>query len=144
MNRAPLIICRNIAKTYQLGSSRVDALRQVSFSVSVGEFVALKGPSGSGKSTLLNICGMLDDADTGKYLFDGKLCGDEEQRTLIRRQRIGFVFQNFGLIPVMSAYENIEYPLLLAGVDADKRKVAVEWILDAVGISEFQAHLQTT
>jgi len=139
--KTPLIICRDIAKTYQLGSNRVRALKRISFTVSIGEFIALKGPSGSGKSTLLNICGMLDHCDEGKYLFDGKIIATEQERTLIRRQRIGFVFQNFGLIPVMSAYENIEYPLLLAGMDAKGRKSAVQWVLDAVGISEFQNHL---
>ncbi len=139
--KPPLIICRDIAKVYHLGNNRIHALKHASFTVSSGEFIALKGPSGSGKSTLLNICGMLDSCDEGQYLFDGKSIDTEQERSFIRRQHIGFIFQNFGLIPVMSAYENIEYPLLLAGVDAKGRKHAVEWVLDAVGISEFQKHL---
>jgi len=137
----PLITCKNIAKTYHLGDNRVDALKRISLTVSSGEFIALKGPSGSGKSTLLNICGMLDQCDEGTYLFEGRMCNDQQQRTLIRRHKIGFVFQNFGLIPVMSAYDNIEYPLLLAGMAIKERRSAVGWILDAVGISEFRNHL---
>ncbi len=138
--RTPLLICKNITKNYQLGNNRVEALKQVSLTVDAGEFIALKGPSGSGKSTLLNICGMLDIPDQGEYIFDGKKYADVQQRTLLRRQRIGFVFQNFGLVPVMTAYENIEYPLLLAGMNARARKAAVNSVMEAVGISGFQNH----
>ena len=141
MNDVPLMVCRNMTKTYHSGEHRLEALKRISFIVSRGEFIALKGPSGSGKSTLLNICGMLDQCDEGEYIFEGKICSDSQQRTLIRRHKIGFVFQNFGLIPVMSAYDNIEYPLLLAGMAAKERLSAVQWILDAVGISEFRHHL---
>ena len=135
MNTIPLLECRHVSKAYQLGDNSIEALKQVSFTVSSGEFVALKGPSGSGKSTLLNICGMLDTVDNGLYLFKGDECHNAKLRTAIRRQCIGFVFQNFGLIPVMTAYENIEYPLLLLGVEAKIRKKSVDWIMDAVGIN---------
>jgi len=139
--KAPLLILENISKSYRQGGALVSALHQVSFRVKEAEFIALKGPSGSGKSTLLNICGMLDQCDEGEYRFEGRICNDQWQRTLLRRHKIGFVFQNFGLIPVMSAYDNIEYPLLLSGMSAKERHSAVEWILDAVGISEYQHHL---
>ena len=119
MNQLPLIQCNHISKTYHSGSNHIEALKDVSFTVSSGEFIALKGPSGSGKSTLLNICGMIDTPDAGEHLFEGKKHQYAESRTMARRRRIGFVFQNFGLIPVMTAYENIEYP----AADAPQRRM---------------------
>jgi len=115
---------RGVAKRYHLGEATVAALTDVTLTIQRGEFTALSGPSGSGKSTLLNICGLLDAADSGSYRLE-----DEEvmqltaaARTRRRRQHIGFVFQNFNLVPVMTAYENIEYPLLLIDVAAAERR----------------------
>lgn len=136
----PLLICRGVSKSYVQGSNRIDALKKVSFSVQKGEFVALKGPSGSGKSTLLNVCGMLDRPDKGECEFDGRNYSDEGERTILRRNRIGFVFQDFGLVPIMTAYENIEYPLLLGGLSPSSRREKIEWVMEAVGISDFRSH----
>jgi putative ABC transport system ATP-binding protein len=90
---------------------------------------------------LLNICGLLDKPDAGEYLFDGKSYGDDAQATLIRRKRIGFVFQGFNLIPVMTAYENVEYPLMLDGTPPAERKKAVDKVLEEVDISPYKHHL---
>ncbi len=139
--KTPLLICNQVSKSYRQGSARVPALRQVSLRIGEGEFVALTGPSGSGKSTLLNICGLLDQPDNGELLLAGRPCHGERERVKRRRDEIGFVFQNFGLIPVMSAFENIEYPLLLSGMPAARRKERVERMLDAVGIADFSHHL---
>ncbi len=141
MMNPPLLFCNNVSKSYRQGGTMVPALRQASLRISNGKFVALTGPSGSGKSTLLNICGLLDWPDTGSVLFNGMSCCNTQERTLKRRNDIGFVFQNFGLIPVMTAFENIEYPLLLAGMPPAQRKERVEHMLDAVGIADFSHHL---
>jgi putative ABC transport system ATP-binding protein len=131
-----------ISKCYHLGESSVQALSHVDISVAVGEFVALSGPSGSGKSTLLNICGLLDSSDEGEYQLVGQDVAHLSKResTLLRRELIGFIFQGFNLIPVMSAYENIEYPLLLSGIHARQRRQMVEDILERVGLEEFAKH----
>ncbi len=138
----PVIELNAIDKCYHLGEASVQALSGVDLSISSGEFVALSGPSGSGKSTLLNICGLLDDSDSGSY----RLAGDDvahlsrRESTLLRRELIGFIFQSFNLIPVMSAFENIEYPLLLAGIRPRTRREMVGEILERVGLQEFAKH----
>jgi putative ABC transport system ATP-binding protein len=126
-----------IAKHYRLGDEDVPALKGIDLTVPVGDFVAVRGPSGSGKSTLLNICGLIDSFDAGAYLLAGEDVSrlDETARTLIRRQRIGFVFQSYNLVPVMTAAENIEYPLLLAGLPAAERQEKVAEILAQVGLT---------
>jgi putative ABC transport system ATP-binding protein len=141
MGAQPIVQLKDISKTYHLGEISVQALKNVSLEVNAGEFVALQGPSGSGKSTMLNICGLLDAPDGGEYFFDGKTYGDDSEATMVRRKRIGFVFQNFNLIPVMTAYENVEYPLLLDGLPSDERRKAVEKVLREVGVFEFKDHL---
>jgi putative ABC transport system ATP-binding protein len=125
-----------IVKHYRLGDEDVPALRGIDLEVRVGDFVAVRGPSGSGKSTLLNICGLIDSFDAGTYLLAGEDVGrlDETARTLIRRSRIGFVFQSYNLVPVMTAAENVEYPLLLAGLPTAERRARVDEILDQVGL----------
>jgi putative ABC transport system ATP-binding protein len=125
-----------IVKHYRLGDEDVPALRGIDLEVRVGDFVAVRGPSGSGKSTLLNICGLIDSFDAGTYLLAGEDVGrlDETARTLIRRSRIGFVFQSYNLVPVMTAAENVEYPLLLAGLPTAERRARVAEILDQVGL----------
>lgn len=139
----PLISLDRVSKSYHLGENTVRALSSVTLTVNAGEFTAFAGPSGSGKTTLLNICGLLDEADTGRYELDGKDIThmDSEARTRCRRHRIGFVFQSFNLVPVMSAYENIEYPLLLNNVPATERHQRVSEILDQVGLTGFAHHV---
>jgi putative ABC transport system ATP-binding protein len=127
-----------VGKRYRLGDSEVPALRDVSLAVAPGMFMAVRGPSGSGKSTLLNICGLIDGFDSGRYRLENVDVGglDEAARTLIRRRRIGFVFQSYNLVPVMSVRENVEYPLLLAGVEERERRARVDEILAQVGLAD--------
>ncbi len=142
----PLLEIVGVTKHYRLGSVPVPALRGVDLTVERGEFVALAGPSGSGKSTLLNICGLIDRHDEGDVRFNGRPVA--EQRPIVlthwRRDRIGFVFQGFNLIPVMSAWENIEYPLLLNGTPAAERRARVAEALEQVGLTAFGHHLPDT
>ena len=135
---APALQLAGISKHYRMGDSDVPALRSVDLSVAAGAFVAVKGPSGSGKSTLLNICGLLDSLDQGCYRLGGEDVGnlDEIARTLIRRRRIGFVFQSYNLVPVMTVAENVEYPLLLAEVPAAERRARVAATLEQVGLAQ--------
>ena len=138
----PIIQMQNIQRNYQLGDSTVPALRDIQLEVTQGEFMALKGPSGSGKSTLLNICGLLDQPSHGSL----DLLGNDIHQlttwslTQLRREHIGFVFQNFNLVPVMSASENIEYPLILSGVSHSKRRQQVKQMLEQVGLEKHANH----
>ncbi len=130
-------------KKYRLGDTHIDALKGVDLTIDKGEFVALVGPSGSGKSTLLNICGLLDTFDSGEFV----LAGTEVHKlkpnkiSLFRQNHIGFVFQHFNLFPVMSAYENIEYPLILKGMSSRDRKKKVDRVLESVGVSKLSKHM---
>lgn len=130
---------RGIRKSYVMGGVPVPALKGIDLDVGRGEFVALTGPSGSGKSTLLNVCGLLDAPDTGDLELGGRAVRDltDEALTLVRRERIGFVFQGFNLVPVMSVFENVEFPLYLQGVSAAERARRVGDTLARVGLSEF-------
>ena len=132
---------QNLSKTYGTGESAVHALRDVSFTVTKGEFAAIVGESGSGKSTLLNCIGGLDDPTSGKvYLNDQDLFSmKEQQRTVFRRRNIGFVFQSFQLIPELNVEQNIMFPLLLDHQRPDKK--AVNEILDMLGLTERRRHL---
>ena len=134
---------RNVHKSYRLGQHLVQALRGVDLSVQRGELLALTGPSGSGKSTILNLCGLIDNADQGQILINGQDAGalDERQKTLYRRDTIGFIFQSFNLVPVMTVAENVDYPLFLAGVPLAERRTRVDAQLAAVGLSEHAQHL---
>jgi len=109
-----LIDLRGISKVYDLGGERIHALRKVDLKIEEGEFVSIIGPSGSGKSTLMNILGLLDHPNEGAYLLDGKPVQalSDDQRSLLRNQKIGFVFQNFNLLPRASALRNVEMPLI--------------------------------
>ena len=131
----------NLSKTYGTGEARVEALRDVSFSMDRGEFGAVVGVSGSGKSTLLNCIGGLDTADSGKVFLNGKdifaMCEDE--RTIFRRQSIGFVFQSFHLIPELNVEQNIIFPILLDYKKPDKDRV--EEILEVLGLENRRRHL---
>lgn len=133
---APSVETRNVTKSYRQGSHEVRALDNLSVSIYPGEFTAICGPSGSGKTTLLNLMGALDKPTSGHVLIDGQDLGELGRRELsrIRRDRIGFVFQAYNLIPVLTAFENAEMVLRLQGTDPHKRREQVLQILSDVGL----------
>lgn len=136
---APVVCLHGVRKTYRLGAHVIPALQGVDLVVQRGELLALTGPSGSGKSTLLNLCGLIDTPDAGEIMLGGTAVQGlgEQARTLLRRDALGFVFQSFNLVPVMTVAENVDYPLFLAGVPAAERRERVAQQLAAVGL---QAH----
>ena len=144
MNQATssVVEMHGVHKTYRLGQHVIPALRGIDLRVQPGELLALTGPSGSGKSTILNLCGLIDTPDSGDIILGGKVVNDlnEVQRTLLRRDALGFVFQNFNLVPVMTAAENVDYPLFIAGVPAAERRSRVAAQLEAVGLLEHAGH----
>ena len=140
-----MIQVEDVHKSYDLGETFVHALRGVSFSIEVGEFVSIMGPSGSGKSTLMNIVGCLDTPTKGTYLLNDRNVGnlDEEQLAGIRNQEIGFVFQKFQLLPRSSALENVALPLKYASVKQSERLIRAEEVLDKVGLTNRLTHKPT-
>ncbi len=133
----PLIEVRDLKKTYTDDGTETPAIRGLSFDIKKGEFVAVMGPSGSGKSTLLHILGFLDRQTSGEYRFDGREITDykEEELSWVRNEKMGFIFQTFNLLPRTSVLENVELPLVYAGVkDAERKRIAKEAI-EAVGLS---------
>ncbi|MFJ7727634.1 ABC transporter ATP-binding protein [Neobacillus sp. NPDC097160] len=141
----PIIQISNLMKTYKLGGETVHALNDVSIEIEKGEFLAIIGPSGSGKSTLMNMIGCLDLPESGTYLLDGKDIGkmNDNQLAVIRNQKIGFIFQNFNLLTKLSALENVELPLLYAGIPAKERREKSLESLEKVGLRERAGHLPT-
>ena len=136
-----LLKVENLSKTYGTGEARVEALKNVSFSMQRGEFDAVVGASGSGKSTLLHCIGGLDEADGGNVFLNGKnlfAMGDNE-RTIFRRQNIGFIFQSFHLIPELDVEQNIIFPILLDGRKPDRGRV--EEMLEVLGLADRRRHL---
>lgn len=133
-----VIETKDLKKTYLSGKINVEALRGVSVGIGAGEFVAFAGPSGSGKTTLLNLIGGLDDITAGEVFLDGTRINDLNQTRLsqVRLTKISYIFQQYNLIPVLTAYENVEYPLLLAGVKTDERKQRITKALANVHIQE--------
>jgi len=131
-----IVECSEVKKTYQQGKVEVEALRGVSISIEKGEFVALAGPSGSGKTTMLNIIGGLDSADYGSVVVEGNALNEMTQSQLadLRLHKVGFVFQAYNLIPVLSALENVEFVMLLQGVSGSERQERAKAILDDVGM----------
>jgi putative ABC transport system ATP-binding protein len=138
----PVVELHGVHKTYHLGTHVVPALQGIDLSVQRGELLALTGPSGSGKSTILNLCGLIDTPDSGEIVLGGRQVNglDEVQRTLLRRDALGFVFQSFNLVPVMTVAENVDYPLFIAGVPAAERRERVAAQLRAVGLLEHAQH----
>ena len=132
----PLITTVDLGRTYFLGSEEISALRNINMTVMPGQFIAVVGRSGSGKTTLLNILAGLDKPTTGQVLFENRDLSEmgERELTEIRRHKIGFVFQSFGLLPLLSAYENVELPLRIAGVRTRDRDERTREALDIVGL----------
>lgn len=139
---AEVIRLEDIMKTYIMGDSTVHALNHVDVSIDVGEFVAIMGPSGSGKSTMMNILGCLDRPTSGKYFLDGKeVAGlDDDELAHTRNAKIGFVFQNFNLLPKLTAQANVALPLVYAGVSEEERMERAKKALEAVGLGQRLDH----
>ncbi|MHC1714789.1 MAG: ABC transporter ATP-binding protein [Acidaminococcaceae bacterium] len=140
-----VIELKDIVKTYQMGDSIVHALDHVTVDIGVGEFTSIVGPSGSGKSTMMNIIGCLDRPTSGQYFLDGKeIAGyDDDELAKTRNQKIGFVFQNFNLLPRLSALLNVALPLVYAGVPEPERLKRAEKILASVGLGDRVHHKPT-
>ncbi len=132
----------HVTKEYAMGRMVVKALRGVSLEIARGEFLCIAGPSGSGKTTLLNLIGCLDKPTSGRILLEGQDISKLSPKELawVRRRRLGFVFQTFNLVPVLTAYENVELPLLLLGVGATERRRRVYELLEALGIGDLAHH----
>jgi putative ABC transport system ATP-binding protein len=137
-----MIRLQHIERIFQVGAEEVHALRDVNFSAVKGEYIAIMGPSGSGKSTLLNIIGLLDRPDNGSYELDSIMTTslDDRQQADVRRHKIGFVFQFFHLVPRLTAEQNVELPLILAGVAKEERTRRVRKTLEAFGIADRARH----
>jgi len=137
-----MIRMQGIRKEYRMGESTVAALDGVDIHIRPREFVSIIGPSGSGKSTLMNIIGCLDVADEGEYLLDGQEISDysEDELAVIRNRKIGFVFQQFNLLPKLTARENVELPLIYQGMPAGRRHARSEEVLERVGLLDRMDH----
>jgi putative ABC transport system ATP-binding protein len=136
-NDAPIVRLDKVAKTYRVGDIEVEALKGVSLDIPSHRFTMVIGPSGSGKTTLLNLIGCIDAPTTGTVEVAGQAIGALGDNAVsdFRARNIGFIFQGFSLVPVLSAYENVEYPLLLVGMDAAERRRRTLAMLDAVGLA---------
>jgi len=138
-----MIEVQGVNKTFILGDSEVRALHDINLRIEQGDYLSVMGPSGSGKSTLLNMLGLLDRPDSGRYLLNDvdTMSLDENERARLRREQIGFVFQSYHLIARLSARENIEMPMMLAGTPPRQRRAAVDDILEKLGIAARAHHL---
>jgi len=138
----PLIETHDLWKTYVMGSEEIHALRGVTIEIQRGEYVAIMGPSGSGKSTLMNLIGCLDTPSRGVYLLNGKQVGEMNDNELarIRNEEIGFVFQTFNLLPRASALQNVELPLVYAGVSGRDRELRAKAALEKVELAQRMTH----
>ena len=134
---------QNISKVYRTESVETHALRDFSLHVEEGEFVSVTGPSGSGKTTFLNVAGLLEEASGGVYALDGRdVAGlDDNERSRLRNEKIGFIFQSFNLIPELDIYDNVDVPLRYRGFNAAERKRRIDHVIDMVGLSSRQGHL---
>lgn len=138
----PIVVIRNLSKSYRRGSQLIPVLSGINVDIGRGEFVALMGPSGSGKSTLLNLIAGIDSADQGSILIGGvEITGlSESELARWRAGNVGFIFQFYNLIPVLTAYENVELPLLLTHLKRGERRAHVEAVLSVVGLSDRMDH----
>jgi putative ABC transport system ATP-binding protein len=137
-----VIELRQLSRIFEVGDQKVHALRAIDLTIEPGEYVSIMGPSGSGKSTLLHLLGLLDRPTSGQYLLDGDDVGslDETRQARIRQRRIGFVFQFFHLIPRLTAAQNVELPLVLAGLTPHERRERVGRALESFGLSDRSDH----
>jgi len=137
-----ILILDNIYKYYELGQTEVKAVDGISLKVKKGDFISIMGPSGSGKTTLLNLMGALDFPTKGKVYINGKNTKklDDSALTKLRRDHIGFIFQFYNLVPVLTCYENIELPLLISGKRKNEREKRVKNLLNKVGLMDFKDH----
>ncbi len=133
-----LIELKDIIKTYQMGLQEIDVLKKVSLNINNGEFATIMGPSGSGKSTLMNIIGMLDTPTDGQYIFEGKAVEtfSETELTNVRGRKVGFVFQQYNLLPRMSALKQVMIPLMYQGIPRTERRRRAEEVLRIVGLDD--------
>ena len=139
-----IVTLKDVQKMYSLGKTEVHAVKGVSFSVEKGDFISIAGPSGSGKSTILNMIGCIDTPTRGTVRISETITSELNDReiTQLRHRVIGFIFQNFNLIPVLNVYENIEFPLLLGRADTSKegRKEWIDELIEEVGLTKWSAH----
>ncbi len=133
---------KKVSKTYRTDTVETHALREFSLTVDEGEFVSVTGPSGSGKTTFLNIAGMLEELTAGTYELDGRDISklNDKERSKVRNEKIGFIFQSFNLIPELDVFDNIDVPLRYRGFNADERKRRIEKCLDRVGLTSRMKH----
>ena len=140
----PAVALAGVHKTYALGSTEVHALTDIDLSIREGDFASIAGPSGSGKSTILNLIGCIDVPTAGTVTVTGQSTSDLNDRaiTRLRHQVIGFIFQSFNLMPVLNVYENVEFPLLIAGSPPPKaeRREYVDYLIEAVGLADWRRH----
>lgn len=138
----PFITLRDLCRHFQVGDETVHALNHVNLDIQAGDYISVMGPSGSGKSTLLNALGLLDQTNAGSYRLEGRELTTlpEEQRAQVRREKIGFIFQSFHLIPRLSAAENVALPLVLTGMPAAVRKTKVQQSLAGLGLQDRADH----
>ena len=138
-----MLIMKDIAKVYRTDTVETHALRQFSLTVDEGEFVSVTGPSGSGKTTFLNIAGLLEEYSSGTYELDGKdVSGlNDSERSRLRNEKIGFIFQSFNLIPELDVFDNVDVPLRYRGFDGAERKKRIDRVLDIVGLGSRPKHL---
>ncbi len=138
----PLLVARDLQKTYVTGEARVNALSGVSFDVEAGDFVALIGPSGCGKSTLLHTCGAMDRPTSGTLTLNGRdlAAMEDDELTRVRREQVGFVFQFFNLLPTLTVSDNIALPCLLAGMNGAAAEARAKVLADRVGIAHRLSH----
>jgi len=138
-----MLSMQNVSKVYRTDTVETHALREFSLSVDEGEFVSVTGPSGSGKTTFLNIAGLLEEFSSGAYQLDGRdVSGlNDTERSKLRNEKIGFIFQSFNLIPELDVFDNVDVPLRYRGFDAAERKKRIDRVLDIVGLGSRNKHL---
>ena len=137
-----MIELKNVCRTFTVGDQQVAALRDINLKLDAAEYISIMGPSGSGKSTLLNLLGLLDRPTSGTYLLDDGNVTDlsDEQQANVRRDKIGFVFQSFHLVPRLTAAQNVELPMILAGIPVEERKARVQVLIRNYGLSDRADH----